>query len=198
MSSLDLRPSKRTAAALALGAGVWLTVVPARADEVSIGLGAGFDRGRVKCISQFPCDRKAEHAKVFASYTFTQGLELQALGFHGGSFDGGDIAPLGTPFGGRFKVSGLGVAAGYRWRLSPDWSLRGQLGGASVRTRFAYASPFSGEASKTTTQPLAGLSLGWRVAPNWQLSLDLDETRFKAHTTRGSLRMLGAALQYSF
>jgi hypothetical protein len=67
-----------------------------------------------------------------------------------------------------------------------------------VRTRFDYAAPFAGDVSKSTTQPLAGLSLGYRIAPQWQLSLDYDETRFKVHTTRGSLRMLGVAAQYTF
>ena len=45
---------------------------------------------------------------------------------------------------------------------------------------------------------LAGLSLAYAITPNWQLSLDVDETRFKVHTTRGSLRMLGVAAQYAF
>ncbi|MES1164081.1 MAG: hypothetical protein ABUL50_13605, partial [Rhizobacter sp.] len=118
--------------------------------------------------------------------------------FDAGRFDGGDISPLGTPFGGRFKVDGLGIAGGYRWGFAPGWSLKGQLGIARVRTRFDYASPFSGDASQTTTQPLAGLSLAYAIAPKWQLSLDLDETRFKVHTTRGSLRLWGVAAQVAF
>jgi predicted porin len=82
--------------------------------------------------------------------------------------------------------------------VRPGWSLKGQLGVASVRTRFDYATPFSGDVSKSTTQPLIGVSVGYDLTPNWRLSVDYDATRFKVHTTRGSLQMLGASAQYTF
>lgn len=172
--------------------------VAAHAGDFSVGAGAGIDRGKTDCVAGYPCDHGSASAKLFAGYQFPNNLELQALYFDAGHFDGGDTSPLGTAFGGRFKVSGIGAAAGYRWAFAPGWSLKGQLGVASVRTRFDYAAPFSGDVSMTTTQPLIGLSLGYEIAPRWRLSLDFDETRFKAHTTRGSLRMLGAAAQFAF
>jgi hypothetical protein len=168
------------------------------AGDFSAGAGAGVVRGKSDCVDAYACDRSSTQAKLFLGYRVADGIELQAVYFDGGKFDGGDISKLGTAFGGRFKVDGLGFAAGYRWSFAPGWSLKGQLGVASVRTHFDYAAPFAGEASKTTTQPLAGLSLGFAVTPNWQVSLDYDETRFKVHTTRGSLRMLGVAAQYTF
>lgn len=172
--------------------------VAAQAGDFSVGAGAGVDRGKTDCVAGYACDHGSAYAKVFAGYQLPANFELQAVYFDAGHFDGGDTSPLGTAFGGRFKVSGLGVAAGYRWAFAPGWSLKGQLGVASVRTRFDYAVPFSGDASMTTTQPLVGLSVGYEIAPSWRLSLDLDETRFKVHTTRGSLRMLGVAAQFSF
>jgi len=168
------------------------------AGDFNVGAGAGIDRGKTDCVAGYACDHGSAHAKLFAGYQLPNNFELQALYFDAGHFDGGGTSPLGTAFGGRFKVSGVGVAAGYRWAFAPGWSLKGQLGFASVRTRFDYAAPFSGDASMTTTQPLAGLSVGYEITPNWRLSLDLDESRFKAHTTRGSLRMLGVAAQFAF
>lgn len=175
-----------------------LASVCAHAADFSAGVGAGVVRGKTDCVDAHACDHSSTQAKVFLGYRVTEGIELQAVYFDGGKFDGGDFSPLGTAFGGRFKVDGFGLAAGYRWSFAPGWSLKGQLGVASVRTRFDYAAPFAGEVGQTTTQPLAGLSLAYAVAPNWQLSLDVDETRFKVHTTRGSLRMLGVAAQYAF
>jgi hypothetical protein len=171
--------------------------VSAHAGDFSVGAGGGVDRGKADCVATYPCDRGSAHAKLFVGYEPVPNVELQALAFDAGHFDGGDTTPLGTPFGGRFKVRGVGLAAGYRWGFAPDWSLKGQLGVATVRTRF-YAAPFGGQASESTTQPLLGLSLGWRVAPNLRLSLDYDETRFKVYTTHGSLRMFGLAAQFSF
>ena len=183
--------------ALALAALVATTV--AHADGLSVGIGAGPDRGRTDCVASFPCDRGDTFAKLSAGYRFESGLELEALAFDAGRFQGGDTTPLfGTPFGGGFKVQGVAVTAGYRWMFAPRWSLRGKAGVASVRTRFSYAAPFSGDVSKSTTQPLVGLSLGYDIAPKWRVSLDLEETRFKVHTTNGSLRLFGASVQYLF
>lgn len=175
-----------------------LASLSAQAGDFSIGAGVGLDHGETNCVSAYACGHSSAHAKMFLDYRVVDGVELQALAFDAGRFDGGDTSPRGTPFGGRFKVRGVGVAAGYRWTFMPEWSVKGQIGVVSVRTQFDYAAPFTGEVGKTTTQPLAGLSLAYAVTPNWQLSLDYDETRFKAHTTHGSLRMVGLAAQYAF
>jgi len=170
----------------------------AHAGDFSVGGGAGGARGKTDCVDAYACKHDGSQAKVFVGYRLSDGVEFQAVFFDGGKFDGGDISPLGTAFGGRFKVNGIGIAAGYRWTFLPDWSLKGQLGLASVRTHFDYAAPFAGDVSETTTQPLVGVSLAYAIAPNWQLSLDVDETRFKVHTNRGSLRTFGVAAQYAF
>lgn len=175
-----------------------LTSAWAQAGDFSVGAGAGVVRGKTDCVDAYACEHGNTHAKAFVGYSIVDGVEVQALYLNGGKFDGGDISPLGTAFGGRFKVDGIGLAAGYRWSFKPGWSLKGQLGIASVRTRFDYAAPFSGDVSQTTTQPLLGLSLGHDLTPNWRLSVDYDATRFKVHTTRGSLQMLGASAQYTF
>ena len=192
------RRPHRTPFAWAASLSLLLASVGARAGDFSIGAGAGLDRGKTDCVDGFACERASSHVKVFVGYRVMDGVELEALVFDAGRFDGGDTSPRGTAFGGRFKVSGAGLAAGYRWSFMPQWSLKGQLGVASVRTRFDYAAPFAGEVGMTDTQPLAGLSLGYAVTPKWQLSLDYDETRFKVYTTRGSLRILGVAARYAF
>ena len=179
-----------TVAALACGA--------ARAADFSLGAGAGASRGKVDCLAAFPCDHSDASFKIFAGYQVTPEIDVRLSYFGGGSFKGADVSPLGTQFGGTFKVSGLGLSGGYLWRFAPAWSLHGRLGVASVRTRFDYADPFSGSASKTTTQPVAGLALGYDFTPAVRVGLDLDATRFKAHNTQGSLQTLGLFAQFAF
>lgn len=191
-SSLRL-PARSLALACGLaGAGI------AAAGDFSIGLGAGVDRGKVECLSSYPCDRSSSHWKLSAGYRIVDAVELQALYFDAGKFKGADTTPLGTEFGGSFKVSGLGLSAGFRWQLAPGWSLAARAGAASVRTRFSYAPPFDGSKGKTTLQPLAGIGIGYDLTPALRVGLDYDLTRFKAHEARGSLQMLGLAMQYSF
>lgn len=170
----------------------------AAAADFTVGASAGFARGRVDCIASMPCDRSDSGFKVYGGYRIAQSADLRLTYFDGGRFKGGDVTPLGTEFGGTFKVSGVGLSAGYLWSFTPAWSLYAQAGVASVHTRFEYADPFSGNVSKTTTEPTAGLSLGYAVTPAVRLGLDYDVTRFKAHETRGSLHMLGVSAQYAF
>ncbi len=181
-----------------LGAAAFIGAGPAGAADFSLSAGAGPDRGRVDCVASFPCDRGSAYWKVSAAYQLSRAVDVQAVAFDAGHFKGGDTTPLGTEFGGTFKVSGIGLTGGYRWELTPSWSLIGRAGLAAMRTRFDYANSAFASASKTTPQPLFGLGLGFAVTPAVRLSLDYDVTRFKVHTTRGPLQMLGVAAQYSF
>ena len=180
------------AAAALIGTG------PIAAADFSVGVGAGADRGRVDCVASFACDRGSAGWKLFAGYQLSEAVDVQAVWFDAGRFKGGDTTPLGTEFGGTFKVSGIGLTGGYVWDFAPAWSLVGRAGFAAMRTRFDYANPAFGSASKTTAQPLLGVGLAYAFTPGVRLSLDYDATRFKVHTTRGPLQMLGVAVQYSF
>ena len=202
MSAVAIRNSSppRTAAGrrCLLAAAASITAPLVAAADFSIGVGAGVDRGRGECVASFPCDRSDAHWKLFAGYRISETVDVQAVFFDAGRFKGGDTTPLGTEFGGKFEVSGFGLTGGYRWEFAPSWSLGARAGLAAVRTRFDYADPAFGTASKTTLQPLVGLSLAYAITPAVRLSLDYDATLFKVHTTRGSLQMLGLAAQYSF
>ena len=197
-------PKSFTAFAHRRGGGAFLAAAgllvagAATAADFSVGVGAGADRGRVDCVASFPCDRQSGHFKVNGSYRLNEAFDVQAVFFEAGHFKGGDTTPLGTQFGGTFKTSGLGLTAGYRWTFAPSWSLTGRAGIASVRTRFDYASPFSGSVSETTTQPLLGIGIAYDITPTIRVGLDYDVTRLKVYKTRGSLQMLGVAAQLSF
>lgn len=170
----------------------------ASAADFTAGASAGLTRGRVDCIASMPCDHSGAGFKVYGGYRVAESVDLRLTYFDGGRLQGGDVTPLGTQFGGTFKVSGVGLGVGYLWTFAPQWSLYGQAGVASVRTRFDYAAPFSGSVSKTTVQPTTGLSLGYGLAPAVRIGLDYDVTRFKAHDTRGPLQSLGVSAQYAF
>ncbi len=178
---------------------VTLMAPPVRAaNDFSIGVGVGAARGRVDCVASFPCDHSGSSAGISAAYRFTDSVELRAAYFGAGSFKGGDTSPLGTKFGGTFKVGAIGLTGGYTWLFAPSWSLTGRAGVASVRTRFDYENAVWGSASKTTLQPLLGVGIAYAITPTIRVGIDYDATRFKVHTTRGPLQMLGVAAQFSF
>ena len=191
-------PAFRICVRCLLVAMTWIGSGAAAAADFFVGVGAGPDRGRVDCVASFACDSSGTASKLFAGYQINNEVELRATYFDAGHFKGGDTTPLGTEFGGTFKVSGLSLAGGYRWQFASSWSLSGRVGLGVARTHFDYANTVFGSANKTTTQPLLGLGLAYAMTPNVRLGLDYDVTRFKVHTTRGPLQMLGLAVQYSF
>ena len=195
--SFFLSARGRTARGLLALAGL-VGASPASAQTFSIGLGAGVDRGRVDCVDSFPCDRSSSHWKRTGGYRVSEAVELQATFFGSGQFKGGDTTPLGTEFGGSFKVRGFGVTAGYRYGLAPGWSVAARAGAAAVRTRFEYENDAYGSASKTRLEPLAGIGVAYAVTPSLSVGVDYDVTRFKVHTQQGLLQMLGLAARYSF
>ncbi len=197
-SNVLASPARQRAARRILTVAVLSSATLVAGADFSIGVGGGTDRGRVDCVASFPCERSSSHAKLYAGYQLREAVDLQLVYFDGGSFKGGDTTPLGLEFGGTFKVNGVGVAAGYRWNLSSAWSLGARAGLAAVRTRFDHANSVWGSASQTTTQPLLGLGIAYALTPNLRLGLDYDVTRFKVHTTRGPLQMVGLAAQFSF
>jgi hypothetical protein len=170
----------------------------AQAQDFSIGIAAGSDEGRVDCVASFPCDRSSSHWKLTGAWRFADPWDVQLAYFSGGRFHGGDPIPAGGEFGGTFRVEGIGLTAGYRWTFAPGWSAVGRLGAAGMRTRFEYANALAADVSKTTLQPLAGVGIDYAITPSVRIGIDYDVTRFKVYRTRGSLRMLGLAAQFSF
>jgi hypothetical protein len=167
-------------------------------DEFSLGVGGGAAHGRDDCVASFACDRSSGFAKLFASYRANDAVDVRATYFGGSSFRGGDTTPLGTEFGGTFKVGGFGLTAGGRWNLAPAWSVGAGAGFAAVRTRFDYQDAAVASVSKTTVQPMLGLGLAYAFSPAVRVGIDYDVTRFKVYRTRGPLQMLGVAAQFSF
>jgi opacity protein-like surface antigen len=193
------RPARwRCGRAALVAAAACACAATASAADWSIGVGAGGDRGRVDCVASFPCDRSAGYAKLFAGYRPLEPVEVQLVFFDAGSFKGGDTTTLGTEFGGTFKVRGVALTGGYRWDLTNGWSVMARAGIASVHTHFEDANAAYGGASENIGAPIAGLGVAYAVTPSLRIGVDYDATRFKVHTTRGSLQMLGAAAQFSF
>ncbi|WP_141290309.1 hypothetical protein, partial [Ideonella azotifigens] len=92
----------------AAAAGVLLSVgLAAHATDFTLGFGAGADRGKTDCVDGFACDHSSAHGKLFLNYRLDEAWDLQALGFAGSRFKGGDTTDDGTTFGGSFRVDAL-------------------------------------------------------------------------------------------
>ena len=170
----------------------------AAAGEFSVGAGGGASHGRVDCVSSFQCDRSSGFGKVFVGYRAYDAVDVQAVYFGGGNFRGGDTTPLGTPFGGTFKVDGIGLTAGASWTFASAWSVAARAGIADMHARFDDQNPAFPNSSRNTVQPLLGVGIAYALSPQVRIGVDYDVTRFKAYMSRGPLQMLSVAVQFSF
>ncbi|CAN5194296.1 hypothetical protein BH10PSE17_BH10PSE17_18970 [soil metagenome] len=163
------------------------------------GVGVGLDNGRVDCLDEFKCDHTDKAIKVFGGYKVDPNTELQLTWFNAGHFNGGDVAPLGTHFGGEFGVTGWAFTYGYRYSFAPAWSVIGRGGLAINRASFDYTNPaYGSDKSKTTAQPYGSVGLGYALTPAITVGFDYDLTRFKAHKDTGLLQTFGLSAQYAF
>ena len=118
-ASPTLRLPRRTRCAV--GAMVLSATGAARGADFGVGAGAFATRVRVDCVTSFPCDSGSAGGKVFAAWRIGPEVDLQASWFDAGRFKGGDTTPLGTEFGGTFKVSGFGLTGGWpAWRAARE------------------------------------------------------------------------------
>ena len=67
----------------------------------------------------FSCGRSGASWKLFAAWRPGELFELQPLAGGAGRGEGGDTTPLGSEFGGGFKVRGFGLSAGDRRFSAP-------------------------------------------------------------------------------
>ncbi|CAN5148838.1 hypothetical protein BH09PSE6_BH09PSE6_08300 [soil metagenome] len=202
---MELSAARQVRSILFIGA-VFVTAMglsePAfAADPAPFYLGGaiGLNNGRVDCLEDFKCDHTDKALKLFGGYLVTPETELQLTWFNAGHFNGGNVAPLGTRFGGEFGVTGWAFTGGYRYALQPGVTLVARGGLSLVRANFDYSNPaYGGDKSKTTAQPYGGLSALYSVTPQIKVGLDYDLTRFKAHRDNGLLQTFSLSAQYAF
>jgi hypothetical protein len=164
-----------------------------------LGAGFGLNNGRIDCLEEFKCDHTDKSEKLFGGWLLDPSIELQVTWYNAGHFNGGNVTPLGTHFGGEYGITGWAFTGGYRYALQPDITLIARGGVTFTRVNFDYLLPdYGSDKRKTTAQPYGGLTALMSVTPVIKVGLDYDLTRFKAHRDTGLLQTFGLSAQYAF
>lgn len=197
MKMLNRAQMQRCSARVVKGvAGFLLTAIgfSAMADAPFVGATIGYGRLEVDCTGAPNCSKGDTAGKLYGGYQWSNGwgLELGIQRF--GSADAHDAT-----FSADFTADALSLAASYRLDLSQDWWGGARLGVARVDLKREYADP-QGQTNFTdsSTQPVLGFDLGYRLNKQVSLTASADFSRAKAEGETRNMNLLAVGVKYDF
>jgi OOP family OmpA-OmpF porin len=166
----------------------------ALADSPFVGVNIGYGRLDVDCTGAPNCSKGNTAGKMFGGYQWSNGwgLELGIQRF--ASADAHDATASVD-----FTADALSLAALYRLELSQDWWGGARLGFARVDLKRDY-SDTTGQLSlsDTSTQPVIGLDLGYRLNKQLSLTASADFSRAKAEGETRNMNFWAVGMKYEF
>lgn len=149
----------------------------------------------IDCTDTLTCDKRGTGFKLFGGYKLTPNFAIEGgyLGF--GKSEATAVDETGTA-----EVDGFGVGAAFHHDLTPDWSLVGRLGLASMDVKvdgtILGSRRFS--QSDSSTQLYGGVELGWRIQPNVTLGASYDFSRGELQNSKLDVQMLSVSMTVAF
>lgn len=171
---------------------------PAALAQVYVGGSVGTTEANLDCSGTLGCNNDGNGGKVFAGYSFGNGLALEAVYQNfGKATSTQDNA--GTPVVVELGSTGVGVGLAIGGAASDDWSFIVRVGmvrnKVGSRIAGATAGPSDGLQS---TQPYSGVSIGYRVTRKASIDLAFDGSRVKISTGSYNVRAVGLGATLSF
>lgn len=190
---MNIRIEALRRTALWLAAGLGSLALPAAAQELYVGAGAGVARYNVVCNGAGPCDKTGTGWRLAAGWQAdpTWGAELIYL-----SAD--DFKAAGRTVAGNSEAAGVGLAGTYRYPLGSSMAITVRLGVASMKGKFTPVTGGTLASSATSAQPLAGLSFAVDLNKSLTARLDWDATRARMASTAGPLNLVSGSLLLRF
>lgn len=184
-----LRPALVAAAALCAAA--------AHA-QVYVGGSVGTTEANLDCAGTLGCNNDGNGGKLFAGYSFGNGLALEGVYQNFGKAASTQSIG-GTPTSVELGSTGVGFGLAIGGAASEDWSFIVRVGMArnkvSSRIAGATAGPSDGLQS---TQPYSGVSIGYRLTRKASLDLAFDGSRVKISSGTYNVRAVGLGATLSF
>ncbi len=175
--------------------------MPAAFAQGYIGGSGGLSSWSVDCAGTTSCDNSGTGFKAFGGWMFNQNFGAEALYIDLGKAKATVPLPLFGNVNADIKGSGFGAAGVLAGRADAlGFGMR--LGFVSVDGKVtARSSTVSASTSKSSVQTLVGFFVGYEVAKNFDLRLDVDATRVKtgdSSDSEATVRLFSAGAVYRF
>lgn len=161
---------------LAIGA-LASAATAAGAQSVYIGGAGGATRSNADCSGTLSCDTSDTGWKAYAGYNINPMFGVEAVGYDMGATRGTIFFPGLGVVNASLKTTGFALAGVINVPLGTSVDLIGRLGIGSNKLKIdATSGNLSGSDSETSTEPLWGLGLAFKVSPNVAIRTEIDGT----------------------
>jgi hypothetical protein len=184
------RKTCRVLAVVGLCAGGGLSL----AETPYMGAGLGHGRLDLDCIGASECSKGDAAGRIYGGYQWGNGwgLELGFQRFARATATVGDTRH-------EFTAEGFTLAGTYRLDFNPQWWGAARLGAVNMELKRAQTSPAAKVSSTdTSTQPLWGLDVGYRIDRQISVSASADFSRAKAAGDTRNLSLWLIGMRYDF
>jgi OmpA-OmpF porin, OOP family len=181
--------------AASLLAAALLLAAPAASAQGYFGMGIGGANVNANCTGSTSCDKSSTGGKIYAGYRVLPNLGVELSYFDFGSAKASGPAALS----GSVKARAVSAGVSYMDEFAPRWLGGARLGVARTKADVSgNFGLFTSADSKSATQPLMGVALGYAVSRNLTVDMALDFTRIKIGADHANVRLLSVGLTYGF
>ncbi len=177
-----------------------LIVVPSASAQLTIGGTSGQSKWSSACNKgTVQCDKNANAYKIFATYDINKNFAIEASLFSLGKLEVNARTANGRTYA-TADATGFELASVLKQNITKDFDAFAKLGLAHVSVGTNENAPllFFMAAETTSTQPVAGLGLTYKINENIALRGEFEIRRTKLGNEKNTIHNLSVGVQYSF
>jgi len=183
---------------LAIGALV-SAATTAGAQTVYIGGAGGATHSNGDCTGTSSCDNSDTGWKAYAGYNINPMFGVEAVGYDMGTIRVTVPFSVFGPINASLKTTGFALAGVINVPLGASVDLMGRLGVASNKLQAdVIGVNVVGSGSETSTGPLWGIGLAFRISPNVAIRTEIDGTSATFGGERFETTLLSLGLSFRF
>ncbi len=171
----------------------------ASAQSVYFGGAGGATHGNTDCTGTLSCDNSGTGWKAYAGYNINPMIGVEAVGYDMGKPTATILIPGFSPINASLRTTGFALAGVINVPLGPSIDLMGRLGVASNKLQAeAISGNLIGSDSETSTEPLWGIGVAFKLSPNVAIRTELDGTSATFGGQRLDSTLLSLGLSFKF
>jgi OmpA-OmpF porin, OOP family len=170
---------------------------PAVFAQVYVGGSAGTTEANLNCAGTLGCNNDGTGGKLFAGYSFGNGLALEGVYQNFGEAKS-TLDDAGTAVDVVLGATSVGFGLAIGGAASDDWSFIVRVGMARNKVKSRIGAAPGPSDGRQSTQVYSGASIGYRVTRKASIDLAFDGSRVETSTGAYNVRAVGLGVTLSF